>query len=237
MKAFFKHSIYAALLAMPLLTGCSNQDGAIPEEMVPLQVYAEIEDSDTETRATEKTAWANEDAIGVTSSLGTNVKYTYSSSGWTGSSTQYFTSTSNVSFSAYYPYVSSSTTAQTTELDYLYATATASNSSPKATFTFAHKMSKLQITLSGFSGVTSSTISGLKSGGSFTPSTGTIAMATGTASNRSFTSGTAIVLFPQTTTTSITVTIVAGTGTYKSTISIANGIKSGYSYVYTIKKP
>jgi hypothetical protein len=239
-----EHSIYAALLlTSSILVGCDGQQDSVittPEVVVPLQVYAEIEDSNGGTRAAEKTAFAANDAIGVTCSTNTsmanNTKYTYSSSKWSTTSTVKFSSASTMSFKAYYPYVTTPTTAQTTEQDWLYATATASNSSPTATFSFKHMMSKLTITLSGFS-VTTCTVSGLKSGGSFTPSTGAVAVATSTSSDRTFTSGTAVVLFPQTSTTALTVYVTDISTQYKCSITISGGIKSGYSYTYTITKP
>jgi hypothetical protein len=225
------------------LSGCDEQNGAISDEMVPLQVYAEVEDMVGETRATEKTAWANGDAIGVTcttnSSIANNVKFTYSSSTgkWTPEKGVYFTSTSSVSFVAYYPYVNSTASYQTSDNDWLFAAATsASSSSTTASFTFKHKMSKLTVKLSGFSSTTC-TVSGLKNYGRFYTLTGEVSNATSISSDRTFTSGTAVVIPPQTGTTNICITVEESSYTYSTIVSISGGIKSGYSYVYTMVKP
>jgi hypothetical protein len=233
-----EHSIYAALLlTSSILVGCDGQQDSVittPEVVVPLQVYAEIEDSNGGTRAAEKTAFTTNDAIGVTcstnTSLADNTIFIYSSGKWLTGNYIYLTTTDEITLSAYYPYTFSPSATQTAEYDYLYATATASSSSPVASFEFKHIMSKLTVTLSGFD-TDEYTVSGLKSGGGVVLSTGKVTMATGTSTERTFTSDETVVLFPQTSTTKITI-YVTDSYVYKCTITISGGLKSGYSYTY-----
>lgn len=118
-----------------------------------------------QTRAYNQ-VWESGDAIGITATTGatayTNVKYTTaqadgSFAAATAGSDIYYQDNGEVTFTAYYPWNDLSTAAtipadmriqsQQKSFDFLWAQATGSKAAPHVAFTFAHRMSKVVMTL------------------------------------------------------------------------------------------
>lgn len=170
-----KH-IAISLLACAL-TACNHNDENwnIDNSPVEARISANIESLATRAAGT---AWTDGDAIGVTGTSGSqlydNVQYVYSATTQpdftlaSGASSIYFQNTDDVTFTAYYPYAGSvstanasisktisaadqSTTSDTetgftpqSQIDYLYGTGTGGvNTNGEVNFTFNHKMSQL----------------------------------------------------------------------------------------------
>lgn len=206
-----KQYLILAAAAMTL-AACSNDDDC--SKKVAAQISAGL--SAANTRAVDAT-W-NADKIGVSVTGGTsytNQQYSTTSTGTTAGFTAvgdgiFFQDTQTCTFSAYAPYQSAggtvdvdtknnNTSDKQESIDFLYAAeATASESSPKVSFTdntassgkdcsFHHKMARLQIVLQtstadGFSASdifdaeNKVTLSGLKHTGTFDTTTGTAAV-------------------------------------------------------------
>ncbi|MFI3269750.1 MAG: fimbrillin family protein [Rikenellaceae bacterium] len=110
----------------------------------------------TPTRATEKAAWANGDAIGIYmfdssgSTIFNNVKYEYNGSEWSvaeGEEAIYY-KVSNATFVAYYPYDESNSTSSipvSMGTDLLRAEATEKSSGDEVELQFNHMMSSVSI--------------------------------------------------------------------------------------------
>lgn len=218
MRQIRNYSLLASAMLAFAFTACNNNDiETIPYEgPVPVQVTAGIDGP--KTRAIDN-SWENGDAIGISCTSQDNVtKYDnmkYVTANGNGTFTHYdgdtedlasgifFQGTSQVTFSAYYPFagtektkpgtdgkITGSTSSQSTgqnKIDYLYAGGlTSSYATPNINFKestqFKHKMSRLKLVLQtstadGFSAtdVTTGTyvLGGLKHEGTFDTTTGT----------------------------------------------------------------
>ena len=160
-------------------------------------------DDEAKTRAPQDNTWANMSDRNLSVAVGGNVyKYSVAANGAITSSTPYyFTTTSNVSVSAWYPYSASlgsfsvqanqSTPANYEKSFLLYGTMSTNQSNITNSISFAHKTAKLILTVkfTGAKYVLNSTINSLKING---------AKITGTVSNGSITgtSGSATEITP-----------------------------------------
>ena len=201
---------------------------------------------------------------------GTNISYKATSTQGSfvpSSNPIYLEGSDTYTFSAYYPYNSSitegntvinaSTTAtnQETNIDFLYANTTATKANPDVDFTFAHCMSLLSLTFTqgeGLEGATMSgyTLSGIYLNGTFDTSTGKATAttdATGETEQETtltmsagFGSTSSVLLFPQTLSNSITVSVTIDGNIYSATLNpkvedeTSTELKAGYKYAYTI---
>lgn len=199
------------------LNACSIQDEPHGDKLdTPVAAEFSAAIGEPVSRA-YNTSWEAGDAIGISGAGYSNKKYTtysgslgdfnYSDGAASGI---FFQTTSNVTFTAYYPFsgtdgkapgtngvISLSTATQTksnqNQFDFLFATATANYKAPAIGFNFLHKMTKLSIKVENDynSGVSKDEIlnenntyslSGIKHSGTFNTATGD-AKATGTATD------------------------------------------------------
>lgn len=246
-----------------LLAACSTQDEPRLEEPVAAEFSAVI---DEPISRAHDALWESGDAIGISSSSYSNVKYLVSNTS-TGKFSPasgngiFFQNTSNVTFSAYYPFggtsgtargtISASTSDQSSSktFDFLWAQTTANYQSPTVKFNFTHKMTRLILQLktdanAGFSAsdVSSGTykLSGIKHSGTFNTSNGTAA-ATGTVTNDWTINATAstssnvrtynLIFFPQ---SGAKLTLTATIGGQDYACDFTPGLAAGTSYTYTI---
>lgn len=259
---------YFIAAAALTLAACSSDESVENNAPVAATFTANIENSQA-TRAYD-TTWEDGDAIGITptnNSLMTakyaNIKYTTSTNSlgnFTDAGTKiYFQDPNTVGFQAYYPFygtngtsaatisnISTDATAQNSQktIDYLWATTSnISESNPKVTFAFSHKMSKIELTFTvgddiDISKITSYTIKGLKQTGTFDTTTGT-ATATGSAADLTIqtTSATSnkVIVFPQDA-SSVTLSVTVDSQVYSCTITpTSSKLEAGKNYVYSIK--
>lgn len=149
----------AAVLA---LTACSNDnEPQAGDNQGAARFSATI--GTTQSRAFDQT-WEKGDKIGITGTTGaktyTNVAYVTSDgsgnfSVLTEGSDIYYQDDNEVTFTAYYPYagdagsISADTKKQTKQksFDYLWSQATGKKAQPHVAFSFAHKMTKVAITI------------------------------------------------------------------------------------------
>lgn len=268
--------IFLLATATAALMACSNNDEPLNNELIAARIIANIGASDTRATGTN---WSANDEIGVTSGSGTsyaNVKYTTTEGNgtFTGGSIFFPDATTNVTFTAYYPFsgtsgtvpgtsgvISSDTKAanQTTtnqpKIDYLWATQSATGENPNVTFQFAHKMCKLTLKLVQgndvtISQVTKYSLSGLVLEGTFNTTNGTAAAKTdGTVenlemnvSNVTSNSEYSLILYPQTITGGVTLSITCDNLTYSCPLKVNNSDLSAmtagnnYSFTVTVSK-
>ena len=249
-----KKSSILFLLPLAVLASCSSEKGQEPENLVPgyLQVHGTV--NELTTRASGS-SWEAGDQIGVTSADGKYANILFTTADGTGA----FTSATEVkiaegatvSYSAYYPYNAAVTAAAPeiafdTPADYMWATASATYSNPKAAFAFSHKMSKITLTLTDSkagAGVTGGSVmvNGVAVAGTFNTATGVVTPSDTKTSTESkaFTLDTQLeFLLPAQTATAITVTIGYGDKNYGGTLKV-NGsallaLAEGTQYNYTI---
>lgn len=256
------------LIIIPVLSlaACSSQDepmGCALDAPVAAEFSAEI--GEPISRAHDA-SWDSGDAIGISGGIYSNMKYQISNIS-TGKfipisgSGIFFQNTSNVTFTAYYPFGGTSGSARGTinantsdqssneNFDYLWAQAKANYQSPNVEFSFKHKMTRLILQLKtdatgGFSASDVSNgiykLSGIKHSGTFNTSTGT-ATATGTATNdwtinamastSSYVRTYSLVFFPQSG-TKLTLTATIDGQDYAC--DFTPGLAAGTSYIYTI---
>lgn len=180
-------------LAM-LATACSSEvdEPVNGDNDNSLKVTATIDQ--IKSRASE-TEWAVGDKIGVTGGTYSNVPFTATStSGTFTSDTKVLLGDESVSFTAYYPYAESTSDEITfnvvdenyapvslPSIDFLFAPAvTANRNNTKVNFMFAHKMSKLNLTINDGSKILdesysiSYTLSSIATTGTFNTATGLI---------------------------------------------------------------
>lgn len=253
-----------------VLAACSNQDEPMGEQLdSPVAAEFSAEIGEPISRAHDA-SWESGDAIGISGGGYNNKKYITATGN--GNFTHlgfmvddgngiYFQNTSNVTFTAYYPFsgsentsrgnISTSTSDQSANktFDFLWAQASANYQSPTVKFNFMHKMTRLILQLktdanAGFSAsdVSSGTykLSGIKHSGTFNTSTGT-ATATGTATNDWTINATAttasnvrtysLIFFPQ---SGSKLTLTATIGDQDYTCDFTPGLAAGTSYTYTI---
>lgn len=254
-------SILYATAATMVMAACSNDNNFVEETAQAIQIQANISSS---TRVSNG-AFVKGDSIGLhvvstaTNGLtsGSNVKYTANDGSGNFSSTTpiYYMDKNAVNVSAYYPYaktlngnaVSVTRAAQT---DYLFAKADGvAYNTAKLSLTFDHVMSQFTLTIKAGTGVpnlnalTSVTLKGLNSTGTFNTLTGALSSSTpadyalAAANLTTVEAGKSVtlLLFPtEATKTDIPVDVVYGGVTYSGTLTSANGLAAGKSYSYTL---
>lgn len=179
MKSIMNKIRLAALMAAAatLFGGCEKEnDNAVDNTPVAARITSGIDGMATRAAGT---AWAADDAIGVTGMSGTveykNVKYVttdgdgvFTPDGGADNNI-YFQNKEDVTFTAYYPYTGTNGTAagvitattypQTPEeqakYDFLFDTATGSSANPNVQFRFKHCMSRLVLNFQPGNGISS----------------------------------------------------------------------------------
>lgn len=200
-----KRFFLASVIALGMMTGCNNEYDGQDVSGSKLIVTASIDQVKTRVSDTE---WAVDDAIGVSDNLpqnpNLNIKYV------AGSTTGNFTSVSGiyilgaepVTYTAYYPYTGAEGTAAgdiefsilnsegqyagDSNVDYLFAEATASRENPTVGFRFKHVMSRLKLTIKDSDNAVSEgtelsyTLKGVTTDGTFNTTNGTVTAGTST---------------------------------------------------------
>ena len=203
-----KGQLFAFALGTLMLTACSNDDIFTEEGTNKSVAQFSATIDEPITRGTP-TAWAANDAIGISGTSGateyTNVNYvtTRGDGNFTPkneSETIYYQDDKTVNFTAYYPWndlngattISADTWKQANQktFDFLWAQAEGSKASNKVSFSFGHKMSQLTLTIKcgddvSYEDVKAAILSleGFKNNGSFDVVSGT-ATASGDASGK-----------------------------------------------------
>lgn len=232
--------------------------------------------SDLTTRATE-TNWDAGDQVGITCGGDqVNVAYQYSPDGTglfkavNGNTEEIWVlGTQTYAVSAYYPFTGTSgvepvaievntrTAVQTDkearkQIDFLYATGTATSQQPNVQLSFHHVMSRIKLTFTPGEGVSLSDITcyliGLKQEGTFNPTTGVAAVSTTTnvteediiwdderkvGANENYT--VEAILLPQTVNEKVWIQAGMDGNYYEATFTNLKELKPGYSYNYTIE--
>jgi len=177
----------------------------------------------------------------------TNEEYTSDASGnftYKSGDEIYYKDANAVDFTAYYPFSGTAGTAASTvtktisatdesstdkpAIDYLYATKTGVAKGTTVTFAFAHKMSELTLKFisgTGSPDVTSLsyTLSGIILAGTFIPSTGVAATSgttTGSLSMSSVNTSSTLILFPNSSTSSASLSVTSGSVTYTASFTV-----------------
>lgn len=200
-----KKILLTSAVALTLLSGCNNDyDGQdIPGSK--LVVSASIDQVNTRV-SDAGTEWSANDAIGVSDNLAQNpnlnIKYvTESGNGvFTSPTGIYILGSEAVTYTAYYPYSGNEGTEAgevnfsivdadgkyvgSSQLDFMYATASATRETPQANFKFKHVMSKLKLNFKGDAATTkaetpiSYTLRGVITDGKFNTADGTVTRGT-----------------------------------------------------------
>jgi hypothetical protein len=265
-----KTILYAT--AAMMIAACSNEVNDEKDALQALTIQADIA---SQTRVANN-AFEKDDAIGIhvvstaTNGLtaGSNVQYTAKDANGNFESTEpiYFKDQNAVNIYAYYPYTESLTdnaisVARTDQTDYLYAKKeNVAYNATKQQLTFDHVMAQFTLTVKAGTGVTSLdnltsvTLKGLDSVGSFNTKTGALTSSTAAdyaLAATDFTATTAAttrdeattsvtskyvtrLLFPTSGKTEIPVDVVFDGATYSATITVAGGLLAGKSYSYTL---
>lgn len=149
-----KKQLFLAFGAAALLASCSNENDSLTVENIYdgyLHVRGTI--NEVKTRATD-TSFENGNQIGVSGGTFENIPYTYNGSTFAAAGEDNITvSGESVTFAAYYPYsddnqisdkqISFDLNSADQNCDFLWASASASQTSPVANFTFNHMMSQV----------------------------------------------------------------------------------------------
>jgi hypothetical protein len=268
-----KNILYATAATLAL-AACSNDGNEAETAPQALQLQANIA---TETRVSNG-AFVKDDAIGVYAvstaagglTSGSNVKYvaTDGSGNFSSSTPIYYKDKNAVNVAAYYPYAETLTNGamsvtRAEQVDYLFAKAeNVAYNTAKLSLTFDHVTAQFTLIVKAGTGVpsladlTTVTLKGLNSAGSFNTQTGVLTSSTpadyalaaadftATASAETTTTTTTttpatseyatLLLFPTSGQTDIAVDVVYGGVTYSGTLTSANGLLAGKSYTYTL---
>lgn len=253
-------------MAAMMIAACSNDANEEKDALQALTIQAEIASA---TRVTNN-AFVQGDNIGIHAvstaanglTGGSNVKYTAKDANGNFESDDpiYFKDQNDVNISAYYPYAESLTdnainVTRAEQTDYLFAKKdNVPYNTAKQQLTFDHIMAQFTLTVKAGTGVTSLdkltsvTLKGLNSVGSFNTLTGALTSSTAadyalaaadfTASAESSTAATSEyatrLLFPTSAKTEIPVEVVFDGATYSATLVVENGLLAGKSYTYTL---
>ncbi len=244
-----KNSLLTSVIALALLSGCSNTDyegrdiaGSKAVILGSVQGAA--------TRASG-TSWATGDEIGVSISDGTeastNIKYTTATGNGTftavSGSEIYILGSGDKTFTAYYPYAGEAGTAAGTvsfnvsqkqdeatqpNIDFLFATATANRENPKVAFAFNHMMSKVDLTFKNetdtkAAGDITYTLSNVVVDGTFNTATGHVTPGStkGSVELTSSIGGTSSIILPPQTTTGAELVIEVDGKFYTATFNLS----------------
>jgi len=261
-------TILSILAAAAILGACnSDESTSVDNTTSAVKFNGGIEG----TRASG-TAWTSGDLVGITAAAensgATNYVNEEYSSNASGSFTYqagdeiYYKDDNAVDFTAYYPFITTSTTgtapanvsktiAATDEsttgqpaIDYLWAQETGMAKGTTVTFKFAHKMSELTLKFisgTGSPDITSLsyTLSGIILAGTFNPSTGVAATSgttTGSLTMSGVNTSSTLILFPDASTSSATLSVTSGS-TYKSSFTVPTmAAGNNYEIDVTINK-
>lgn len=187
-----KKSLFASALALALLAACSSENDTPVVSSGAAPVFSASINGHSTARAYD-TSWENGDAIGVSGKSGNvtyaNVQYTTAGDGnfKAAASEIFFQDNQPVTFTAYYPFAADAAAMGANtwrqqdqkKFDYLWAQASGSKAQPNVPFVFAHKMTKLVLTIKkgadvSFAEVKDAVLSleGFRSEGSFDTATG-----------------------------------------------------------------
>lgn len=204
-------TIFMAMLAAAVLTACNNDENDVIDSGSSQATFTAI-NGQANTRAYDQT-WEANDAIGISGTSGstvyTNVQYV--TTGGNGNFTAgtsgneiYYQDNNAVTFTAYYPWtklaadattITADTRAQASQsdFDFLWAQQTGSKASPNVQFLFAHKMTKLVLTIRKGDGVSYQevqdavlSLGGFRNNGSFNVTDGTTSTADDLATDWTF---------------------------------------------------
>ena len=192
-------NIFMATLAAAVLTACNNDENDVIDTGSSQATFTAAIDGQVNTRVFDQT-WEAGDAIGISGTSGgttyTNVQYvTTGGNGNFIAGTQgneiYYQDDAAVTFTAYYPWtnlesgvttITADTRAQASQktFDFLWSQQTGSKASPNVQFLFAHKMTKLVLTIKKGDGVSYQevqdavlSLGGFRNNGSFNVTDGT----------------------------------------------------------------
>ena len=255
-----------AALALAL-AACTNDEENLNDGPVAAQFTAAIGDNVTATTrvsGTDGTEWDEDDCIGITGGIYSNVPYVTEGNGNFNPASDdiiYYDNTDEVTFHAYYPYknanemtegkIAATTDAKAQEVqtrhDFLFASgAKGSTYNPEVKFTganaFSHCMSRITLNFKKGSGVTiptdgptSYTLKGLLLEGTFDPTNGETATTTNSAANVTLPGNlTSSIFFPQDV-ASIGMEILLNGNIYNATLPVDEGkLQSGKEYHYEI---
>lgn len=196
-------NIFMATLAAAVLTACNNDENDVIDTGSSQATFTAAIDGQVNTRVFDQT-WEAGDAIGISGTSGstvyTNVQYvTTGGNGNFTAGTQgneiYYQDDAAVTFTAYYPWtnlesgvttITADTRAQASQktFDFLWSQQTGSKASPNVQFLFAHKMTKLVLTIRKGDGVSYQevqdavlSLGGFRNNGSFNVTDGTTSTA------------------------------------------------------------
>lgn len=205
-------TIFMAMLAAAVLTACNNDENDVIDSGSSQATFTAAINGQANTRAYDQT-WEANDAIGISGTSGstvyTNVQYV--TTGGNGNFTAgtsgneiYYQDNNAVTFTAYYPWtklaadattITADTRAQASQsdFDFLWAQQTGSKASPNVQFLFAHKMTKLVLTIRKGDGVSYQevqdavlSLGGFRNNGSFNVTDGTTSTADDLATDWTF---------------------------------------------------
>ena len=200
------------MLAAAVLTACNNDENDVIDSGSSQATFTAAINGQANTRAYDQT-WEANDAIGISGTSGstvyTNVQYV--TTGGNGNFTAgtsgneiYYQDNNAVTFTAYYPWtklaadattITADTRAQASQsdFDFLWAQQTGSKASPNVQFLFAHKMTKLVLTIRKGDGVSYQevqdavlSLGGFRNNGSFNVTDGTTSTADDLATDWTF---------------------------------------------------
>ena len=209
-----KNIFYCGAVALALLSSCNQDQISLDAEPAKVEVWGSVQN--VNTRMTD-TTWESGDAIGVTvteeNNASINVHYITNGNSKFEAVTNdiYLIGSDETTFTAYYPFTGEEGIAagviefdvtkaeKESDIDFLFATATASRTLPQVQFSFKHMMSKLYFTFSGVeAGKTINyTLEGMVVDGTFNTATGEIVLGTTKSSIiNSTTTGSSSVILP-----------------------------------------
>ena len=267
-----KRAATAGLLAVITLfpAACGNDS---PGDDTPVAARFSAGIDGLASRAAD-TWWHDGDLIGITGTSGSgeykNIAHVVTDAATNtftpvdDDNTIYFNDDDDVTFTAYYPHVGTSSTSlsgstdatyQTAEkqprIDYLFATAKGSKSNPDVKFTFSHRMSRVTLSIKAGEGIaslasmTGYTLDGFYLHGYFETTTG-IATAVPSGNpesldNPPFTlaegqkeATSSLILYPQDA-TKATLSIRLGNQTFTTDLTVPDGkLEPGTSYAYNV---
>ena len=148
-----KKQLLFAFGAAALLASCSSDnDSPVVENLYDGYLHVKGTINEVKTRANDNGFEAN-DKIGISGGIFSNVAYEYSSDSFTAVDDQITVSDDNIDLTAYYPYNESLGSSDEISFnltdsenhDYLFASGSASRTTPQVTFQFSHKMAQVSL--------------------------------------------------------------------------------------------
>jgi hypothetical protein len=263
-----KNNVIVATFVIAMLSACTESDGGDAAAN-----YASFSGTiEGLTTRAHDAAWDAGDGIGVSvastdgATSGTNVEYTTATTGGSFASSNpiEYADGKSVTFTAYYPYAASGgtitistlaanqTATKQKSIDYMFATGTGRSAVPEVNFVFRHKMSQitLNFTKGNVDALTglSFKLSGLKHSGTFSTTTGTVALSSSatatdieiapTVASGATAVSQSVILIPQEV-SEVELAVSLSGNTYKSTLKLPsstnNQLLAGYNVKYDIE--